>query len=172
MSTRVLNKVLWTCSSYFIGLVERLNEGFCMEHLEWLLDWKYSNNSYYYPEDRKKYCALNVWMANFTSIKCLLFNEWLKYLMNDIKMNFIAWTWRKYAVYFGKRLRIQSTQIRMPLWLSDFFLHCWSPRLPSPSKEFPPFLINLSFNSAGFRHGLEWNPKVASFWDAVFPGRL
>lgn len=171
MSTRVLNKVLWTCSSYFIGLVERLNEGFCMEHLEWLLDWKYSNNSYYYPEVRKKYCALKVWMANFTSIKCLLFNEWLKYLMNDIKMNFTAWTWRKYAVYFGKRLRIQFTQIRMPL-CQIFFCTADHQGLLLLAKSSQPFLINLSFNSAGFRHGLEWNPKAASFWDAVFLGHL
>lgn len=86
-------------------------------------------------------------MLIFFSIKCF-FNRRVKCLMNDIKMNFTAWTRRKYAIYFGKRFRLQQEsqfkQIWMPLWLSGgFFLYSWSQGLIYTRKGSIPNLCFL-----------------------------
>lgn len=58
-------------------------------------------------------------------------------------MNFTARTRRKYAIYFGKRFRLQQEspfkQILMPLWLSGFFFCTLDPKgLFIPGKAASP----------------------------------
>lgn len=105
----------------------------------------------------------------FFSIKCLFifFIKGFKCLMNGIKMNFTAWTRRKYAIYIGKRFRLQQEsrfkQIWMPLWLSGCV--CFSVLLIPRAywrqeRQHPqPLLFNLVFYSAFIRHVSEGSPR-------------